>query len=155
MPRHAARRALICAALLGLAAACTPIVDNHGYAPDEASLAEVQAGFDSRDTVMRKVGRPGLSGVIRQDGWYYVASTVQTEGWSRPEEIDRRVVAIRFGEDGLVSSVERYGMEDGRVINLVTRTTPTYGREMTVLQQLFGNIGNLSASDAPSGFLGQ
>jgi hypothetical protein len=38
--------------------------------------------------------------------------------------------------------VNRYGLEDGRVIDLATRTTPTFGRELTVLQQLFGNIGN-------------
>ena len=35
-------------------------------------------------------------------------------------------------------------IEDGRIINLQTRTTPTHGRELTILQQLLGNLGKLT-----------
>ena len=38
-----------------------------------------------------------------------------------------------------------YGMEDGRVIDLETRTTPTLGRELTILEQLLGNLGTIPA----------
>jgi hypothetical protein len=41
--------------------------------------------------------------------------------------------------------VERYGLEDGKIVNLTVRTTETGGREMGVLEQLFGNILNLDA----------
>jgi len=47
-----------------------------------------------------------------------------------------------------VTQVNRYGLEDGKVVDLVTATTPTYGRELTVLQQLFGNVGRISADQA-------
>ena len=50
------------------------------------------------------------------------------------------MVAISFDPDGVVTDVRQFGIEDGRVIDLVTRTTPTYGREMTVVQQLLGNL---------------
>ena len=89
--------------------------------------------------------------MIRSNVWYYVASRFETDAWSPPEEMDRRVVAIAFGPDGLVADIAQYGMEDGRIINLVTRTTPTYGRRMTILQQIFGNLGNFEAGE--SGFL--
>ena len=39
----------------------------------------------------------------------------------------------------------RYGLEHGRVIDLETRTTETGGRELGVLEQLFGNLLNLDA----------
>lgn len=147
-------RAFPALALAAALAACSPIVDNHGYAPPVERLAEIEAGVDSPQTVVRKIGRPGLGGVIRQDAWYYVSKTVETWAWQAPKEIDRRVVAIRFGGDGLVASVDQFGVEDGRVINLVTRTTPTYGREMTILQQLFGNVGNFDVNNAPTGLFG-
>lgn len=147
--------ALAAAAALTALSACEPVISTHGYAPPEERLAEIQPGVDGMETVQRKVGRPSTSGVIRQDTWYYVGATFETMGWSAPEEVERRVVAISFGADGLVRSVDQYGLEEGRIINLVTRTTPTYGREMTVLQQIFGNIGNLSADSAPSGLLNQ
>lgn len=145
---------LAAAAALTALAACEPVVTTHGYAPPEDRLAEIQPGVDGMESVQRKIGRPSTSGVIRANTWYYMGATFETEGWSGPEEVERRVVAINFGGDGLVASVDQYGLEDGRVINLVTRTTPTFGREMTVLQQIFGNLGNISAGNAPEGFLG-
>lgn len=143
----------VAALALMAAAACQPIVTVHGYAPTEDRLAEVEPGVDSAETVVRKIGRPSTAGVIRADAWYYVASTFETDSWHAPEAVDRRVVAIRFGADGLVSGIERYGLEDGQVINLATRITPTYGREMTIVQQIFGNVGNLN-SGGGGGLLG-
>ena len=64
-----------------------------------------------------------------------------------------RPVAIRFDNAGRVSNVARYGVEDGKVIDLITRTTPTYGREITLLQQLFGNIGRVGADQLFDGRL--
>ena len=52
---------------------------------------------------------------------------------------------MQFGQNGVVRGVARYGLEDGRIINLTTRTTETGGREMGVLEQLFGNLLNLDA----------
>jgi outer membrane protein assembly factor BamE (lipoprotein component of BamABCDE complex) len=43
-----------------------------------------------------------------------------------------------------VESFAHYGLEDGRIINFSDRTTPTRGREMTILQQLISNAGNVS-----------
>lgn len=128
------------------AAGCSPIVTNHGYAPNEEQLAAIVPGQDSAQTVSRKIGRPSTGGVVRNDAWYYVASRFETVAYNAPELTDRRVVAVRFGQDGLVESIDQYGMQDGRVINLVTKTTPTFGRELTVLQQLFGNLGNVGAN---------
>lgn len=147
-------RAGVAALALMTAAACQPIVTTHGYAPTEDRLAELEPGVDSADTVVRKIGRPSTAGVIRSDAWYYVASTFETVAWNAPEPVERRVVAVRFGPDGLVSGVDRYGLEDGQVINLATRTTPTYGREMSIIQQVFGNVGNVSAGSDTSGLFG-
>ena len=59
------------------------------------------------------------------------------------DERSRRIVAIEFDDGGTVSNVEEYDLADGRNVNLVGRETPTRGRELTILEQLFGNIGRL------------
>ncbi|TYO91580.1 outer membrane protein assembly factor BamE domain-containing protein [Oceanicella actignis] len=138
-------------ALALAAAGCTPIVTTHGYAPAPEQLAQIQPGVDTPQTVARKIGRPLTGGVLRDDAWYYASSRFETVGAYPPRVTDRRVVVVRFGPDGFVQGVETYGLEDGRVINLVTRTTPTYGRELTVLQQLFGNLGNVGATATEAG----
>ena len=79
------------------------------------------------------------------DSYYYISSTVQQQAFLDPEEIDRKVFAIRFDENGLVRSFALYGLEDGQVVAISGRKTPTRGRELTILQQIFSNIGRFSA----------
>jgi outer membrane protein assembly factor BamE (lipoprotein component of BamABCDE complex) len=54
-------------------------------------------------------------------------------------------LAVRFDKTGLVTEIQRYEMADGKTLILVERTTPTRGRELTVIEQLFGNIGRFSS----------
>ena len=150
--RSAAPTLLLIAALG--AAGCAPTYTQHGFAPQLAELQSIEAGVDTRGSVLRKLGRPSTSGSFDADDWYYVASTVERFAFYAPEVVDRTVVAVSFDETGLVTSVNRYGLEDGRVIDLVTRTTPTYGRQLTVLQQLFGNIGNMNPGQLLGGGIG-
>ena len=130
------------AAVLG-AAACAPTYTTHGFTPQMAALDSVSAGLDTRSSVLAKLGRPSASGSFDSDSWYYVASKMERNMFYAPKVVERTVVAIRFDEAGLVQSVDRFGLEDGKVIDLRTETTPTYGRELTVLQQIFGNVGRV------------
>ncbi|MEM9099878.1 MAG: outer membrane protein assembly factor BamE [Pseudomonadota bacterium] len=126
--------------------ACESQISSHGFAPEPEVLQTVQAGLDTRGSVRRKVGRPSSTGVFTETGWYYIATTIERDMYKEPEVIDRRVVAITFDENDVVASVNEYGLEDGRVIDLQSRTTPTAGRELSILEQAFGNIG-FSAGD--------
>lgn len=139
---------VVLAAMLGGAmSACSPVIENHGYAPDESLLADIAVGQDTRGSVRRKIGRPSSSGVFSDTGWYYVATTVKKYMYHAPKVTDRRVVAIEFDQNDLVASMNVYGLEDGRVIDLQTRTTPTHGRKLTILQQLLGNLGKFSGEE--------
>jgi len=135
-----ARRAalgLVCTSLIG----CQPIVRNHGYMPVEEQLARIAVGVDTRGSVQRKIGRPATDSLfIDETAWYYVSSKVLEESYKEPRVIERKVLRIAFDDTGQVTAVNRYGLEDGRVIDLVTRTTPTLGNQMTVLEQLFSNL---------------
>jgi outer membrane protein assembly factor BamE (lipoprotein component of BamABCDE complex) len=146
MPSTVSRRAVarfaVAAAALGLGA-CEPVYTNHGFTPQLQQLETVSAGLDTRSSVLAKLGQPSASGAFDSANWYYVASRMQKNLFYAPEVVERTVVAIRFDEAGLVERVDRFALEDGRVIDLKTETTPTYGRELTVLQQLFGNIGRV------------
>ncbi len=136
---------LVLAAIIGGGlSGCAAEVKNHGYAPDDALLAEITAGTDTRGSVRRKIGRPSTTGVFTESGWYYVATTVEHYLYYQPKVTDRRVVAVQFDADDVVAAVNVYGLEDGRIVDLQTRTTPTHGRQLTILQQLLGNLGKLT-----------
>lgn len=133
-----------------LLAGCEATYTNHGFTPQVVQLDGVTAGADTRGSILRKLGRPSAYSSFDSRNWYYVASRVEHYALNAPKVIDRKVVAIRFDENGLVTSVNRYGYEDGQVLDLVTRRTPTYGREITALQQIFGNLGRVSAEQVTS-----
>lgn len=128
--------------------ACEPVYVNHGFTPQIAELDTITAGEDTRGSVLRKLGHPTSVSSFKSDVWYYSASKVEKYAFYAPKVIERKVVVVRYDENGLVSDTALYGIEDGRVMNLVTRRTPTYGRELTVLQQIFGNLGRFGAQDA-------
>lgn len=140
-------RVLTVTVLLALAAGCAREIDVHGYAPAPAEVAEIQVGQDTRSSVRQKIGRPSVTGVFTPDSWYYVSTEIENYLFYEPKVASRRVVAVTFDQNDLVASVNEYGMEDGRVVDLATRTTPTLGRELTILQQILGNIGVITAED--------
>src|SRR5208283_970893 len=57
-----------------------------------------------------------------------------------PKVTDQRVFAVYFTKDKKVDRVANYGMEDGKLIDFVSRTTPTAGAESTFLKGMFINL---------------
>lgn len=133
-------------AVLGVAA-CAPIYRNHGYVPPDLELAQVVPGQTTREDLPALVGRPSAQGLLTGSGWYYVGSRWRRQGPSAAVEVDREVVAISFAADGVVSNVERFGLEQGRVVTLSRRVTEGSVTEISLIGQLLGNLGNFQADD--------
>ncbi|WP_114964479.1 outer membrane protein assembly factor BamE [Alkalilacustris brevis] len=138
-------RAGLAALLMVALAGCATQVRHHGYAPDDRALAEVDVGRHSRDDVADLVGRPGSTGLMRDSGWYYVASKREHFAYRAPVETDREVVAISFDQGGRVSNIERFGLENGEVVALSRRVTDSQITGTTLIAQIFRNIGNFTA----------
>ena len=58
-----------------------------------------------------------------------------------PEETDRKIVAVNFGAGDVVQSVQTYGPDQAVEVSFSRNETPARGRELSFLQQIFGNIG--------------
>lgn len=149
----AGRRAIIAGmlrvgAISAVLAACAPINRSHGYAPTETDLQEIVVGADTRDSVEEIIGPPSASGVVSEDVWYYVQTDWRMVAYREPEAVDRQVVAISFAPDGTVTNIERFGLEDGRVIALNRRVTDTNIQGVSFIRQLLGNVGNFAPQDA-------
>jgi outer membrane protein assembly factor BamE (lipoprotein component of BamABCDE complex) len=123
----------LCLTLMG----CTPVVSQRGYLPDPDAEAGIIVGTDSRAAVETALGNPSVQATFANDAWYYISSTEKQVAFFKPTVESRRILAIYFDKDGKVTDVKHYGLEDGHVVAFETRTTPTRGREMTFLQQLF------------------
>lgn len=140
------RSGLIGLVLIGVAA-CTPTYRNHGYVPRDEELAKVVVGQSTTEDVALAVGRPSAIGVLTGSGWYYVGSRFKEIGIRAPVEIDRQVVAVSFDESGVVSNVERFGLEKGQVVAISRRVTDDNIKGVSFLRQLLGNLGGIKATD--------
>ena len=125
--------------------ACTPTYKNHGYIPPQEDLDAIIVGVDTRASVEETVGPPSSGGVLNDGGYYYVRSRLRTFGPTAPKEIERQLVAISFDTAGVVSNIERFGLEDGQVVPLTRRVTDTAVSNKSFLRQLIGNIGKVGA----------
>lgn len=139
---------LVSLLVLALLAGCAESIRNHGYAPTEDQLLEILPGIDTRGTVEDVIGRPSTSGVLREGAWYYVGSKVRHFAYRAPEVVDREVIAISFNADDTVANIERFGLEDGRVVTLSRRVTETTVRDVTFIRQLIRNFGRIDLGEA-------
>jgi outer membrane protein assembly factor BamE (lipoprotein component of BamABCDE complex) len=120
----------------------------------------VNPDTDTKSSVLSRLGNPSVKSTfeedVEDDVWYYINSVRQRYAYLRPQIEDRTITAIHFNPDGQVTKVAEYGLEDGIPVNYVDRKTPTRGRELSVLEQIFGTIGRLptdrlTGQNGPSG----
>jgi outer membrane protein assembly factor BamE (lipoprotein component of BamABCDE complex) len=126
-----------------LVAGCVPKVNVHGYVPVASAVASIAAG-DSQESVLARLGEPTTRGLAGTNAWYYISSKTRQVALFAPKEFERKIVAITFNGNS-VATIERFGLEDGRLIDLDRNVTVTDGRKLTFFEQFLGNIGNFSA----------
>ena len=132
---------LIPAAAASLSA-CAPINSYSGFQAIESDPKDVKVGTDTKSTVRGRLGSPSATGTFDPNTWFYMNQMKSRVAFKRPEVISRNVVAITFNKDSeAVESVNNYTLKDGKVVAFNGRETPTRGRELTILEQILGNVG--------------
>ncbi len=130
---------------LALAAgACSARIDQRGNKPDEDQVVLINPGVDDKNRVAELIGTPSSISTFNDRTWYYISKRTETVAFFDPEVVDQEVLAISFDDNGVVDNMRIYGPEDGRIIAYVDRTTPTEGNELTLIQQLLGNLGRFN-----------
>jgi outer membrane protein assembly factor BamE (lipoprotein component of BamABCDE complex) len=139
-------------ALLGLAAlqisACSPSVATHGHRLDPAALAQIEPGRTTRDQVLQLLGSPSSFSTFDDQAWYYVSQRTERLSFYQEDVVAQDVTAITFTDRGVVSAVDQHGLDQAQAVTPVERTTPTVGNELSVIEQLIGNIGRFNQAPA-------
>ena len=135
-------RLAVLAALAPMAVACAPVVGNHGFQVIDVNPKDVVVGTDTKSTVLAQLGSPSAVSTFEDNIWYYISQTTERYTYNRPQVAQRSVTEITFDKaDDKVSQVRTLGLADGQQIAMNSHTTPTRGRQLTVLEQLLGNVG--------------
>ena len=113
---------------------------HNGNMPANEKISEVHLGQSKQD-VMNILGAPSLTTGLSDDHWRYMASTVKKVAFFRPEELDRKVLAISF-DNGQISKIEKLSLADGNNFKIDTHTTQTTEQEQGFFRKYFGGVGS-------------
>jgi outer membrane protein assembly factor BamE (lipoprotein component of BamABCDE complex) len=145
MFRRAAAPICILLASAALVTGCAPTNVYQGFQAIEAKPADTKVGQDTKSTVMAKLGSPSAVSTFDPNVWFYISQVTQTQSFYLPKAVRRDIVVLTFNKDDeAVAKVDTLSLKDGRVIAFNGRETPTRGRQLTVLEQLLGSLGNSS-----------
>jgi outer membrane protein assembly factor BamE (lipoprotein component of BamABCDE complex) len=97
----------------------------------------------SKDQVMIALGSPSTTANYGNDVFYYISQTRYRAAAFMPDKVvDQHIVAVYFDKKDQVQRVANYGLQDGKVFDFVSQTTPTGGADENFIQQvLTGMIG--------------
>ena len=114
--------------------------ERRGHLLSDSDIQQVQPGM-SQDQVRGMLGTPDTTSTIAPQTYYYISSTVKGVAFLEPKEVDRHVLAVYFTQFSTVDQVANYTFQDGKVIDVISRTTPTAHGDKSFIDKLFKGIG--------------
>ena len=125
--------ALVCAALGG----CTGEQFQKGYILPPDALEQIPIGA-SQDQVLIVMGTPSTVATLNGEVFYYISQRSERKvAFMNQQVVDQRVIAIYFDKNRQVQRLANYGLQDGKIFDFISRTTPTSGQELSYLTPLF------------------
>ncbi len=142
--------AFIALAALGLSA-CAKDIEARGNLPTPEALARLSPGEQTRQDVEGILGTPATTAVFDAENWYYISSHTTQYAFYPNHELDRTIYVVSFDQRGILSGVRKLNLEDGQNVSPQERSTPTKGREISIIEQLLGNIGRVGGAPGAGG----
>lgn len=135
-------RKMLLVAMFMLQTACSNdlFLVHNGNIPVDEKIAEVHKGQTKQD-VMNILGAPSLTTGLSDDHWIYMASTMKKVAFLRPEELNRKVLAITFDDDK-ITKIEKLSLADGNNIKIDKDVTNATEREQGFFRKYFGGVGS-------------
>ena len=129
--------ALATGVLLG---GCFTEVYNRGFMVPEGALEQIPMGA-TQEQVLIVLGTPSTVATVNGEVFYYISQRSEQTAYMPPKIVDQRVVAVYFDKNRRVERLADYGLQDGKLFDFVSRTTPTSGKEVTSLTYMFKIFG--------------
>lgn len=106
-------------------------------------MAEVTPGISTKTNVLKSLGSPTTIAPFDDNVWYYIGQKMEKRGIFDPKVVEEKVVVVAFDEEGIVQTMEEIDAE--RIdIPKSREKTPTGGNDVTVIEQLLGNVGRFN-----------
>ncbi len=83
------------------------------------------------------MGTPSTVATLNGEVFYYISQRSERKvAFMNQQVVDQRVIAIYFDKNRQVQRLANYGLQDGKIFDFISRTTPTSGQELSYLTPL-------------------
>ena len=106
----------------------------------EGALEQIPLGA-SQEQVLIVLGTPSTVATVSGEAFYYISQRAERAvSFLNTHVTDQRVIAVYFDKNRRVQRLAEYGMKDGKVFDFVSRTTPTTGADLSIINSIMRNI---------------
>jgi outer membrane protein assembly factor BamE (lipoprotein component of BamABCDE complex) len=109
---------------------------NRGYVMAPGVLEQVPIGAP-QEQVLIVLGTPSTIATVSGEVFYYISQRTEQTAFFPSHVTDQRVVAVYFDKNRRVERLADYGLQDGKIFDYVSRTTPTGGSDLSYLSYVF------------------
>ena len=109
---------------------------NRGYVLAPGSLEQIPIGA-TQEQVLIVLGTPSTIATVSGEVFYYISQRTEQTAFMPNQVVDQRVVAVYFDKSRRVERLADYGLQDGKLFDYVSRTTPTGGSDLSYLSYVF------------------
>ncbi len=124
-------------------AACTPTQSTRGNIVEDFRITEVTPGVSNRTNVLKSMGSPTTIAPFDDNVWYYIGQKMEKKGIFDPKVVEEHVIVVAFNENGIVETLEKIDANRNNIPK-VRRKTHTGGNEVSIVEQLLGNVGRFN-----------
>jgi outer membrane protein assembly factor BamE (lipoprotein component of BamABCDE complex) len=117
---------------------------------DSDQIKQLVPGTSTRADVTALVGSPTAKATFDDNTWIYISEVTKPEIGGTQSVLDQQVYLMTFDARGVLTVIQKKTMDDGKPVEMVSRTTPSPGTEASIIQQLLGNVGRFNAGSALS-----
>lgn len=111
-----------------------------GYEIPQSAIKQVRPG-QSEDLVVAVLGSPMTTNTFGDEhAYYYVQTRINETSFGLKMVQSRTVLAVYFDKNNKVKDTAVYGLKDGKVVDIETRRTPSYGQDRTFVQSIIASI---------------
>ena len=123
---------------------CSKLVEQNGVPINNEMFQKLIIDSSTKNQVKKNLGEPLIIDDQNEETWIYFSQKIEKIAFFAPKLNERTVMLLKFKNNKLINK-ESFTQKDSKIIDISTKKVISGGRKLTVLQQIFGNIGNFSS----------
>lgn len=117
--------------------------DDSGYVNRFSNFDEITPGL-TREEVQSRLGSPSSMSTFGDETWYYIGTKGRAYAFSHPNVKEKNAWYVTFDKSGTVAKAGAIEEKNVESFSMIGDKTPTEGQDLTIMQQLLGNLGRFN-----------